>query len=65
MKDPSMVEDYWECKNNPDQRCGECGAPELWWYKGMREKFVENRFTAGILGDSQTGGLICLASHGG
>jgi hypothetical protein len=39
----------------------------------MREKFVENRSTVGILGDSQTGELsawpamvdICLASHGG
>ena len=49
VKDPSLVEDDWECKDNPDQRFGDCGALEQWWDKGMREKFVENRFTVGYL----------------
>ena len=49
VKDISLVEDKWECKDNPDQRYGECGAPEQWWDQGLRNKFVENRFTVGSL----------------
>jgi hypothetical protein len=26
------------------QRYGECGAPEQWWGKEVREMFVENIF---------------------
>ena len=49
IKDPSLVEDKWECKDSPDQRYGECAAPEQWWDQGLRNKFVENRFTVGSL----------------
>jgi len=49
VKDPCLVEDEWECKDNPDRRYGECSAPEQWWDQGLKNKFVENRFTVGSI----------------
>ena len=33
------MQDKWECKDSPEQ----------WWDQGLRNKFVENRFTVGSL----------------
>jgi len=49
VKDPCLVEDKWECQDNPDQRYAECAAPEQSWDQGLKNKFVENRFTVGSL----------------
>ena len=43
VRDPSLVEDNWECKDYPDWRYGECGSPEQWWNQGLRNKFMDNR----------------------
>ena len=37
VKDLSMMNDDWECKDNPDKRFGECVAPEQWWDKSKAE----------------------------
>ena len=64
VKDPSLVEDKWECKDNPDQRYGECGAPEQWWDQGLRNKFVENRFMVGSLVGMGMQSCITISSPG-
>ena len=47
--DPAEVEEFFTCRDCPDQRFNTCEAPQQPWDPSLQPHFVENCFTVGSL----------------
>jgi len=45
--DPSLIDEDWQCRDNPDEMYNKCSYPEQGWDKQSNWKYVENKYTCG------------------